>query len=109
MMQTQRHFAFFCPQLAYSMTLDYDMGGATNFNSGIRALMQPKINVSSRGFVPTTQQVFAVRLPCSGLESAEIKLALKLNVTAPFESMYDDTILVFKRNKICMKGKWFFT
>lgn len=91
-------------QLAYSMTLDYDMG-ATNYNSGIRALLPPKINVSSRGFVPTQQQVFAIRLPCSGLESAEIKLALKLNVTAPPEPMYRDTILVFKRNKICMKGE----
>lgn len=89
------------------MTLDYDMGG-TKYNTGIRALLPPKINVSSRGFVPTQQQVFAIRLPCSGLESAEIKLALKLNVTAPPEPMYRDTILVFKRNKICMKGESYF-
>lgn len=89
-------------QLAYSMKLDYDMQG---YRTGVIALLQPKVNVSSKGFVPTSQQVFAIRLPCSGLDSAEIKLSLKLNISAPPDSHFDDINLVFKRNKICMRGK----
>jgi hypothetical protein len=87
------------------MMLDYDMRGVPGYGSGQMALLPPKVNVSSRGLVPVNQQVFAIRLPCSGLESAEIKLSLKLNVTAPADSKYKDTVLVFKRNKICMKGE----
>ncbi|KAL7286280.1 hypothetical protein TKK_0019456 [Trichogramma kaykai] len=91
-------------KLAYSMKLDYDSRGGGYRGSGIMALLPPKVNVSSHGYVPTSPQVFAIRLPCSGIASAEIKLALKINVSAPAESRYDDTRLVFKRNKICMQG-----
>uniref|UniRef100_A0ABD2VSN9 WIF domain-containing protein n=1 Tax=Trichogramma kaykai TaxID=54128 RepID=A0ABD2VSN9_9HYME len=91
-------------RLAYSMKLDYDSRGGGYRGSGIMALLPPKVNVSSHGYVPTSPQVFAIRLPCSGIASAEIKLALKINVSAPAESRYDDTRLVFKRNKICMQG-----
>ena len=97
------YFSILLLQLPYSMKLEYDSRGS-GYNSGMMALLPPKVNVSSRGFVPTSPQVFSIRLPCSGLESAEIKLALKLNVSSP-EPRYDDTVLVFKRNKICMKGK----
>ncbi|XP_014214457.1 tyrosine-protein kinase Dnt-like [Copidosoma floridanum] len=90
--------------LAYSLKIDYDMRGVTGYGSSLMALMPPKVNVSSTGHVPVEQQVFAIRLPCSGLESAEVKVAIKLNVTAPPETKFSDTILVFKRNKICMKG-----
>ncbi|CAB0041407.1 unnamed protein product [Trichogramma brassicae] len=91
-------------RLAYSMKLDYDSRGGGGYRgSGIMALLPPKVNVSSHGYVPTSPQVFAIRLPCSGIASAEIKLALKINVSAPAESRYDDTRLVFKRNKICMQ------
>ncbi|XP_058799333.1 tyrosine-protein kinase Dnt-like [Phymastichus coffea] len=90
--------------LAYSMKIDYDMMNVPGYGSGLMALLPPKVNISSRGLVPTQQQVFAIRLPCSGLESAEIKLSIKLNVTAPPASKYQDISLVFKRNKICMKG-----
>uniref|UniRef100_A0ABD2VSN8 WIF domain-containing protein n=1 Tax=Trichogramma kaykai TaxID=54128 RepID=A0ABD2VSN8_9HYME len=91
-------------RLAYSMKLDYDSRGGGYRGSGIMALLPPKVNVSSHGYVPTSPQVFAIRLPCSGIASAEIKLALKINVSAPAESRYDDTRLVFKRNKICMQA-----
>lgn len=88
------------------MELDYDVVGVPGGASGMMALLPPRVNVSARGEVPVTLQVFRIRLPCSGLESAEIPLALRLNVTAPPGTRYNDTILVFKRNKICFKGKW---
>ncbi|KAG7205479.1 hypothetical protein KM043_007466 [Ampulex compressa] len=91
--------------LAYSMELDYDVVGVPGgASSGMMALLPPRVNVSARGQVPVTLQVFRIRLPCSGLVSAEIPLALRLNVTAPPGTRYNDTILVFKRNKICMQG-----
>ncbi|XP_034183412.1 tyrosine-protein kinase Dnt isoform X1 [Osmia lignaria lignaria] len=88
--------------LPYSMELDYDVVGVPGGVSGMMALLTPRVNVSARGEVPVTLQVFRIRLPCSGLVSAEIPLALRLNVTAP--PKYNDTILVFKRNKICLQG-----
>ncbi|KAJ8670078.1 hypothetical protein QAD02_001337 [Eretmocerus hayati] len=86
------------------MRLDYDVERVPGYGSHMMALLPPKVNVSSRGHVPPTPQVFAIRLPCSGLESAEIMLSFKLNVSAPPETKYNDIRLAFKRNKICMKG-----
>ncbi|KOC60377.1 Tyrosine-protein kinase RYK [Habropoda laboriosa] len=68
------------------------------------ASLTPKVNVSSKGEVPVILQVFRIRLPCSGHMSAEIPMSLRLNVTAPPATKYNDTILVFKRNKFCFKG-----
>ncbi|CAK9823931.1 Tyrosine-protein kinase Dnt [Anthophora retusa] len=91
--------------LPYSMELDYDVVGVPGgVFSGMMALLPPRVNVSAKGEVPVILQVFRIRLPCSGLMSAEIPLALRLNVTAPPATKYNDTILVFKRNKICFKG-----
>ncbi|KYQ55586.1 Tyrosine-protein kinase RYK, partial [Trachymyrmex zeteki] len=91
--------------LRYSMELDYDVVGVPGGpSSGMMALLPPRVNVSAQGEVPVTLQVFRIRLPCSGVVSAEIPLALRLNVTAPPGTRYNDTILVFKRNKICLKG-----
>lgn len=87
------------------MELDYDVVGVPGGASGMMALLPPRVNVSARGEVPVTLQVFRIRLPCSGLVSAEIPLALRLNVTAPPGTRYNDTLLVFKRNKICFKGE----
>lgn len=88
------------------MKLDYDVVGVPGGPSSamMEALFPPRVNVSAVGEVPVTLQVFRIRLPCSGRVSAEIPLALRLNVTAPPGSKYNDTILVFKRNKICLKG-----
>ncbi|XP_043494510.1 tyrosine-protein kinase Drl isoform X1 [Polistes fuscatus] len=90
--------------LPYSMELDYDVVRVAGAVSGKMALLSPRVNVSAKGEIPTVLQVFRIRLPCSGLVSAEIPLALRLNVTAPPGTKYNDTILVFKRNKICLKG-----
>lgn len=87
------------------MELDYDVVGVPGGpSSGIMALLPPRVNVSAQGEIPVTLQVFRIRLPCSGVVSAEIPLALRLNVTAPPGTRYNDTVLVFKRNKICLKG-----
>ena len=87
------------------MELDYDVVGVPGGpSSGMMALLPPRVNVSAQGEVPVTLQVFRIRLPCSGVVSAEIPLALRLNVTAPPGTRYNDTVLVFKRNKICLKG-----
>ncbi|XP_076246954.1 tyrosine-protein kinase Dnt [Calliopsis andreniformis] len=90
--------------LPYSMELDYDVMGVPGGASGMMALLPPRVNVSARGEVPVTLQVFRIRLPCSGLVSAEIPITLRLNVTAPPGTRYNDTVLVFKRNKICFEG-----
>ncbi|XP_031830445.1 tyrosine-protein kinase Dnt [Nomia melanderi] len=90
--------------LAYSMELDYDVVGVPGGISGMMALLPPNVNVSERGEVPVTLQVFRIRLACSGRVSAEIPLTLRLNVTAPPGTKHNDTVLVFKRNKICFKG-----
>ncbi|PBC27516.1 Tyrosine-protein kinase RYK [Apis cerana cerana] len=90
--------------LPYSMELDYDVVGVPGaVGPGMMALLPPRVNVSARGEVPVALQVFRIRLPCSGLASAEIPLALRLNVTAPPGTKYNDTVLAFKRNKICFK------
>lgn len=87
------------------MELDYDVVGVMGGPSTrMMALLPPRVNVSARGEVPVTLQVFRIRLPCSGVVSAEIPLELRLNVTAPSGTRYNDTVLVFKRNKICLKG-----
>jgi len=87
------------------MELDYDVVGVPGGpSSEMMALLPPRVNVSAQGEIPVTLQVFRIRLPCSGVVSAEIPLALRLNVTAPPGTRYNDTVLVFKRNKICLKG-----
>lgn len=92
-------------QLPYSMELDYDVVGVQGGNPEAVALLRPQVNVSAKGQVPTTLQVFRIRIPCSGLLSAEIPMALRLNISAPPGTKYNDTTLVFRRNKICLKGK----
>lgn len=86
------------------MELDYDVIGVHGGSVESMALLRPRVNVSAKGEVPVTLQVFRIRLPCSGLVSAEIPMTLRLNVSAPLGTRYNDTVLVFKRNKICLKG-----
>ncbi|KAH9631550.1 hypothetical protein HF086_004711 [Spodoptera exigua] len=80
--------------LPYVMGIDYESRGA---------MLPPQVNISERGFVPTTLQTFRVRLPCSGTRSAEILVTMQLNISAP-DRAHKDVRLVFKRNKICLKG-----
>ncbi|XP_044012542.1 tyrosine-protein kinase Drl isoform X2 [Aphidius gifuensis] len=90
--------------LSYSMDLDYDVVGLQGGNAEAVALLRPRVNVSAKGEVPTTLEVFRIRIPCSGLISAEIPITLRINVTAPLGTRNNDTTLILKRNKICLKG-----
>ncbi|XP_013188669.2 tyrosine-protein kinase Drl [Amyelois transitella] len=80
--------------LPYVMAIDYESRGA---------MLPPQVNISERGFVPTTLQTFRVRLPCTGSRSAEILVTMQLNISFPDRS-HKDVKLLFKRNKICWKG-----
>ncbi|KAJ2940622.1 hypothetical protein O0L34_g14727 [Tuta absoluta] len=80
--------------LPYVMGIDYESRGA---------MLPPQVNISERGFVPTTLQTFRVRLPCTGSRSAEILVTMQLNISSP-DRAYKDVKLLFKRNKICLKG-----
>ncbi|KAK0092184.1 hypothetical protein PV326_001987 [Microctonus aethiopoides] len=91
-------------QLSYSMELDYDVVGVQGLNAEAVALLRPRVNVSAKGEVPVTLQIFRIRIPCSGLVSAEIPMALRLNVSAPPGTRYNDTTLILRRNKICLKA-----
>ena len=46
-----------------------------------------------------------VRFPCTGLQSAEIKVLLQLNVST-YNPLHNETSLNFRRNKICLKREW---
>ncbi|GBP73513.1 Tyrosine-protein kinase RYK [Eumeta japonica] len=76
------------------MDIDYESRGA---------MRPPQVNISERGYVPTTLQTFRVRLPCTGSRSAEILVNMQLNISAP-DRAHKDVSLMFKRNKICLKG-----
>ncbi|KPI91796.1 Tyrosine-protein kinase RYK [Papilio xuthus] len=80
--------------LPYVMGIDYESRGA---------MLPPQVNISERGYVPTTLQTFRVRLPCTGTRSAEILVTMQLNISAP-DRAHKDVKLLFKRNKICLKG-----
>ncbi|CAG9581177.1 unnamed protein product [Danaus chrysippus] len=80
--------------LPYVISIDYESRGA---------MLPPQVNISERGYVPTTLQTFRVRLPCTGSRSAEILVTMQLNISAP-DRAHKDVRLVFKRNKICLKG-----
>ncbi|KAJ0182729.1 hypothetical protein K1T71_002098 [Dendrolimus kikuchii] len=80
--------------LPYVMGIDYESRGA---------MLPPQVNISERGYVPTTLQTFRVRLPCTGTRSAEILVTMQLNISAP-DRAHKDVRLLFKRNKICLKG-----
>lgn len=88
------------------MELDYDVVGVHGVNAEAVALLRPRVNVSARGEVPTTLEVFRIRIPCSGLVSAEVPISLRLNVSAPLGTRHNDTTLILKRNKICLKGAY---
>ncbi|XP_063394897.1 tyrosine-protein kinase Drl isoform X2 [Cydia fagiglandana] len=80
--------------LPYVMDIDYESRGA---------MLPPQVNISERGMVPTKLQAFRVRLPCTGSRSAEILVTMQLNISAP-DRAHKDVRLLFKRNKICLKG-----
>ncbi|CAG4983756.1 unnamed protein product [Colias eurytheme] len=83
--------------LPYMMAIDYDVRAARS------AMLPPQVNISERGFVPTTLQTFRVRLPCTGVVSEEILVSIQLNISSA-DRANKDVRLLFKRNKICLAG-----
>ncbi|XP_065220866.1 tyrosine-protein kinase Dnt-like [Planococcus citri] len=79
--------------LPYSWTVEYN---------NRQAMKKPTFNISTQGFLPTKASTFHVKLECTGDVSAEVRVLLNLNVSA-VSHRHNDTFLVFRRNKICLK------
>lgn len=82
-------------QVTYNLSIEYDV------HQG--ALLTPHLNIPARGIVPDTVETFTLHLPCAGNISDEVPIAINLFVEAPPKR--NNTKLIFKRNKICLKGK----
>lgn len=82
-------------QLPYILSIEYDV------HQG--ALLPPHLNIPAKGFVPDAVETFTLHLPCAGNISDEVPIAINLFVQGPPKR--NDTRLIFKRNKICLKGK----
>ncbi|XP_044765971.1 tyrosine-protein kinase Dnt-like [Coccinella septempunctata] len=80
--------------LPYILAVNYD---------GQEALLPPQMNISSTGVIPTSVQTFRVTFVCTGIKSAEIEVKLHLIVPS-YDKMYNETSLIFRRNKICQRG-----
>ncbi|XP_050423962.1 tyrosine-protein kinase Dnt-like isoform X2 [Adelges cooleyi] len=70
-------------------------------NNGI-AMKKPELDIPQSGWVPSFVQIFHLKLPCTGVVSAEVRIQLTINITA-VNPKHDDVVLVFRRNKICLK------
>lgn len=89
-----RHFFSFL-QLPYTISVHYDD------NEG--ALQHPELNIPSSGIIPRTVETFTVHLVCSGNVSKEVPVGIHLHVEGPPKQ--NDTKLIIRRNKICIKGE----
>ncbi|XP_018577842.1 tyrosine-protein kinase Dnt-like [Anoplophora glabripennis] len=81
--------------LPYVIAVKYGHGGRG-------ALHPPEMNISSTGVIPTYVQTFSIKLMCTGLKNAEIKVEIHLHVST--HKHRNATMLKFRRNKICLKG-----
>lgn len=70
-------------------------------NNGI-AMKKPELDIPESGWVPSHVQMFRLKLPCTGVVSAEVRVQLTINITA-INPKHSDVSLVFRRNKICLK------
>ncbi|CAH0390640.1 unnamed protein product [Bemisia tabaci] len=68
--------------------------------SNIEAIPTPRLNISSKGYIPTTAETFSVGLPCSGLSDAEVTVHIAINVTT---AAHNVTRLSLKRKRFCRK------
>ncbi|KAJ8923852.1 hypothetical protein NQ315_010434, partial [Exocentrus adspersus] len=82
-------------QLPYVIAVKYSHGGRG-------AMLPPEMNISSTGVIPTSVQTFSIKLMCTGLKNAEIKVEIHLHVST--HKHRNATTLKFRRNKICLKG-----
>lgn len=82
-------------QLAYTISVHLDD------NEG--ALQHPELNIPSSGAIPRSVETFKIHLVCNGNVTAEVPVGIHLHVEGPPKQ--NDTKLIIKRNKICIKGE----
>jgi len=70
-------------------------------NNGI-AMKKPELDIPESGWVPSHVQMFRLKLPCTGVVSAEVRVMLNINITA-MNPKHSNVSLIFLRNKICLK------
>lgn len=66
-------------------------------------MKKPGLDIPESGWVPSHVQVFRLKLPCTGVVSAEVRVLLNINITAVNRKKHQDVSLVFRRIKICLK------
>nr|XP_029710287.1 tyrosine-protein kinase Drl-like [Aedes albopictus] len=81
--------------LAYTISVHLDD------NEG--ALQHPELNIPSSGAIPRSVETFKIHLVCNGNVTAEVPVGIHLHVEGPPKQ--NDTKLIIKRNKICIKGE----
>ncbi|XP_077512569.1 tyrosine-protein kinase RYK-like [Amblyomma americanum] len=92
-----------------TLPLAYALDVQVNEGRGHRALGSPTLDVPPRGTLPVAPRSFRVRLPCTGLASAEVPVLIVLNVSSPDTTLYDlssptnATTVSLPRNRICAK------
>lgn len=87
--------------LSVSLQLAYTISVHLDDNQG--ALQHPELNIPSSGAIPRTVETFKVHLVCTGNVSKEVPVGIHLHVEGPPKQ--NDTKLIIKRNKICIKGE----
>ncbi|XP_017770403.1 PREDICTED: tyrosine-protein kinase Dnt [Nicrophorus vespilloides] len=80
-------------------TLSYSIGIDV---SNEVALGTPKLNISKAGTVPNAAQTFSISLPCTGIVTAEVNVAIHVNITL---MPINVTTLSFRRKKTCIKAE----
>ncbi|KAG8201893.1 hypothetical protein JTE90_027372 [Oedothorax gibbosus] len=71
--------------------------------SNPEAMTIPQLNISRKGYIPTSEEVFRVVFQCTGKVSAEVELCMNMNFTMP-PPFPDITHLALKRQKVCYKN-----
>ncbi|XP_038120680.1 tyrosine-protein kinase Drl [Culex quinquefasciatus] len=80
--------------LPYTISVHYDDDEG--------ALQHPELNIPSSGIIPMAVETFTVHLVCSGNVTKEVPVGIHLRVEGPPKQ--NDTKLIIRRNKICIKG-----
>ncbi|XP_050520450.1 tyrosine-protein kinase Dnt-like [Daktulosphaira vitifoliae] len=89
----------FCWQSLTRHSLPYSWD--VESNNGI-AMKKPELDIPQSGWVPSHVESFHLKLLCTGVVSAEVRIQLVINITA-VNPKHNDVSLIFKRVKICLK------
>uniref|UniRef100_A0A182JGB2 Uncharacterized protein n=1 Tax=Anopheles atroparvus TaxID=41427 RepID=A0A182JGB2_ANOAO len=75
---------------------------SVHFDDNDGALQHPELDIQTSGIIPRTVESFTVHLVCWGNITKEVPVGIHLHVEGP--PKHNDTKLIIKRNKICIKG-----